>query len=54
LDWYGEENIITKCLKYGIGIHFGDLYDPVRKAIENDFRNNKLIFLSPQIPLDKG
>lgn len=40
--WLDPESTITKCLKRGVGIHYGPLADPVRKAIERDFRERKL------------
>lgn len=43
--WLGENNLLTKCLKRGVGIHCGPLPEPVRKSIEKDFRNNKLSML---------
>lgn len=36
--WLGEDDIVTKCLIRGIGIHYGSLSEPVRKSIEKDFR----------------
>ncbi len=40
--WLGEEHTITKCIKYGIGIHHGSLPEQIRTSVENDFRNNNL------------
>ncbi|MFW2488214.1 DEAD/DEAH box helicase [Clostridium chromiireducens] len=39
---YGENSDIAICLKYGIGIHYGKMYEAVRKSVEEDFRRNKL------------
>ncbi|MBP3367681.1 MAG: DEAD/DEAH box helicase [Treponema sp.] len=41
-SWYGEEHWITKSILYGIGIHFGDMAEQVRAAVENDYKNQKL------------
>ncbi|WP_394903522.1 DEAD/DEAH box helicase [Clostridium butyricum] len=40
--FYGEDDNITICLKHGIGVHYGKMYEVVRKAVEDDFRNNRL------------
>ncbi|SEM57594.1 Helicase conserved C-terminal domain-containing protein [bacterium A37T11] len=40
--WYGEESYITLCIERGIGIHFGDMPEPVRRAVENDYSNGVL------------
>lgn len=40
--WLGEDHTITKCIKYGVGIHHGRLPEQIRTSVENDFRNNKL------------
>ncbi|MGG7195900.1 DEAD/DEAH box helicase [Clostridium butyricum] len=39
---YGADNDISICLKHGIGVHYGRMYEAVRKAVEDDFRNNRL------------
>jgi len=36
--WFGDDHLITKSLKRRIGIHFGDLPSPLRKAIEQDYK----------------
>lgn len=41
-SWYGEEHWITKSILYGIGIHFGDMPEQVRSAVENDYKAQKL------------
>lgn len=38
----GEDHLVTKCLRYNIGIHNGDLPEELRKNIELDFRSKKL------------
>lgn len=39
--WMGDCTL-TKCLRHGIGLHYGDLAQPIRRAVEDDFRNKKL------------
>ena len=38
---YGAKDVelVTKAIKLGIGIHYGDMPEAVRKAVEKDFRN---------------
>lgn len=38
----GNNHEITNCLKRGIGIHFSSLPEPLKKAIEKDFREKRL------------
>lgn len=52
--WLGEEHIITKCIKQGIGIHHGRLPEQVRTSVENDFRNNKLRVLIATNTIGQG
>lgn len=45
--WYSDDSTILKCLSRGIGIHFGDLPEPVRRSVEEDFaRGNLKILIS--------
>ena len=43
--WYGENNLITKSILYGIGIHYGDMPEQVRAAVEKDYKCQKLKIL---------
>jgi len=43
--WLGSDHTITQCIKRGVGIHFGDLPDAVRKSIETDYRAGVLKIL---------
>lgn len=52
--WYGDDSYITKCLKRGIGIHFGDMPEQVRNAVEEDFRNRKLMILISTNTIGQG
>ena len=51
--WMGD-CILTECLKRGIGLHYGDLAQPIRKAVEDDFRNKKLRVLISTNTLGQG
>ena len=52
--WYGENYYITQALKIGIGIHFGDMPEQVRNAVENDYRNGKLKILLSSNTVGQG
>ena len=40
--WYGESHLITQNILYGVGIHFGDMPEQVKSAVESDYRLRKL------------
>lgn len=40
--WYGSTSYITRCIHHGIGIHYGDMPEQVRNAVEDDFRSGNL------------
>ena len=42
--WYGE-GYITNAIEHGIGVHFGDMPEQVRIAVEDDFREGLLCVL---------
>lgn len=52
--WYGRDSYITKSIDRGIGIHFGDMAEAVRNAVENDFRNGKLRVLLATNTIGQG
>lgn len=52
--WYGEDSYITKAIDFGIGIHFGDMSEPVRNAVENDFRLGNLRILLATNTIGQG
>ncbi|MDA1635222.1 DEAD/DEAH box helicase [Bacillus cereus] len=54
LEWYGEESTITKCLKRGIGIHHGVMFEPVKKAVEDDYRKGNLRILVSTNTIGQG
>lgn len=37
-EWLGEDHLISQLLRSGIAVHYGDLPEAVRKAVESDFR----------------
>jgi helicase len=52
--WYGEEHYITQAVKLGIGVHFGDMPEQVRNAVENDYRDGKLRILLSSNTIGQG
>ncbi|MFS0875321.1 DEAD/DEAH box helicase [Solibacillus isronensis] len=54
IRWYGEDNIITKCISRGVAPHFGDLADEVRKAVEREYAQRKLKILVATHTLGQG
>ena len=52
--WLGNEHTLTKALRYGIGIHYGPLPDPVREAVESDFKQKKISILVSTNTLGQG
>ena len=52
--WLGENHTITNCLKRGVGIHYGDLPDAVRKSIESDFKSGRLRILISTNTIGQG
>lgn len=54
LEWFGEEHILTQALRFGVGMHYGLLPDPLRQAIEDEFRSGKLRILVSTNTLAQG
>jgi len=52
--WYGENSYITKSINNGIGIHYGDMPEQVRTAVEDDFRNGHLKVLLSTNTIGQG
>lgn len=52
--WYGSDYYITKAIKQGIGIHFGDMPEQVRSSVEQDYRNGKLKVLLASNTVGQG
>ncbi len=54
IKWLGNEHLITKCLKRNIGIHYGDLPEPLRKAIEQDYKSGVIKVLISTNTIGQG
>jgi len=54
LEWLGVEHPLTRALHFKIALHYGPLPNPVRQAIEDDFRNNKIQILVSTNTLGQG
>jgi len=52
--WYGKESYITKCINLGVGIHYGDMPEQVRNAVETDFRKGLLTVLLSTNTIGQG
>ena len=52
--WLGSESSIPSLLKDGIGVHHAGLPDPVRRAIEADFRRGALPVIAATTTLAQG
>ena len=50
----GKNHDVSKCLRYNIGIHNGDLPEELRKSIESDFKNRKLKVLIATKTISQG
>jgi helicase len=53
-EWLGEEHVVTALLREGIAVHHGRLPDPVRKAVERDFRSRRFALLVATNTLAQG
>jgi replicative superfamily II helicase len=52
--WYNSNSVISKAIDRGIGIHFGDMPEQVRMAVENDFKNGRLVVLLSTNTIGQG
>jgi len=52
--WFGSESYITNAIIRGIGIHYGDMPEQVRNAVEDDFRNGNLKVLLSTNTIGQG
>lgn len=52
--WYGDDHLITQCIRRGVAPHFGDLADEVRRAIEREYARKKLRILVSTHTLGQG
>lgn len=53
-EWLGDDHPLTRGLHYGVGLHYGPLPDPVRQAVEDDFRDGKITILVSTSTLGQG
>lgn len=53
-EWYGEDHEISKCLYFGIGIHFGKLVKPLRQTIEKEYKAGILNILISTNTIGQG
>lgn len=51
--WMGE-SVVTECLRWGIGLHYGTMAEPLRKAVESDFKNKRFKVLIATTTLAQG
>ena len=54
VEWLGEEHLLTEALRYKIALHYGPLPDPVRQAVEDDFKSGKIKILVSTNTLGQG
>jgi len=54
VEWFGPEDPLTNALRRGVALHYGPLPDPVRRAIEKDFRDGKIQILVSTNTLGQG
>jgi len=52
--WYGRDSFIAKSINVGIGIHYGDMPEQVRTAVEDDFRSGNLTVLLSTNTIGQG
>lgn len=52
--WFGDESYITQAINRGIGIHYGDMPEQVRTAVEDDFRKGVLKVLLSTNTIGQG
>jgi len=51
--WYGD-SYITSAIDHGIGIHYGDMPEQVRMAVEEDFKDGRLCVLLSTNTIGQG
>jgi helicase len=54
LEWLGPEDVTTRLLQIGVGIHHARQPEAVRLAIEEDFRRRRLAVLAATTTLAQG
>lgn len=53
-EWLGDDHLLSKSLRYGVGVHHGDLPDPVRNAVEYDYKEERINILISTSTLGQG
>ncbi|TET51011.1 MAG: DEAD/DEAH box helicase [Anaerolineales bacterium] len=53
-DWLGDDHPLTQAIRRGVGLHSAALPDPVRQAVEEDFKAGRLRILSSTTTLAQG
>ncbi len=53
-EWLGDDHALTRGLHYRVALHYGPLPDPVRQAVEDDFRDGKISILVSTNTLGQG
>lgn len=53
-NYFGEDNLITKAIKNGIGIHYSDLPEELKSSIEKDYKRGELKVLLCTSTLEQG
>jgi helicase len=54
VDWLGEEHPLTRALHHSVALHYGPLPDPVRQAVEDEFREGSIRILVSTSTLGQG
>lgn len=52
--YFGENHWITECILIGVGVHFGNLPEMLRKSIEQDYKRNNLKILLSTNTISQG
>lgn len=52
--WYGDNSYVTQCIERGIGIHYGDMPEAVRRSVESDYVSGKLRVLISTNTIGQG
>lgn len=52
--WFGVESHVTKCVEYGIGVHFGNMPEPLRRSVESEYRAGLLKVLISTSTIGQG
>lgn len=53
-EWLGDDHKVTQLLRRGVAVHYGDLPDAVRNAIESDYRSKRYRFIVATNTLAQG